>query len=66
MDSSSPHYALYVAHKLNPKLKVWIFGELISEWLPVMTPVWTAGRVYTISDEKPTWTPNSPTPKPNL
>ena len=54
-----PHYALYVAHKLNPNIPIWVYGPTYKDWVCTRNaPRWLTHRSYAVSVEKPTWTPN--------
>lgn len=58
MGPNHPHYTLYIAHKMNPSSRVWLYSELSEQWLSIeSTPSWITFRHYAVSVEKPTWTP---------
>ena len=61
MGPRHPHYTLYIAHKMNPKLKVWVLSEKGDKWLRIESPLWLSTRRYVIADERPTCTSITPT-----
>ena len=66
MDSLTTNGALAVALQLNPKAVLWVWSkDYYCGWMPFGRPAdlanWLNNFIGTVSEEKPTWVPDSTT-----